>query len=49
MAKLAQDLYNNVPDSETLEELFRFKKYVFIQAFKELSASLLLKNLEDYK
>ncbi len=49
MAKLAGDLYNNIPDSETLEELFRYKKYVFVEAFKDLTADGLLTNLEKYK
>lgn len=46
---LATDIFNTVQDKNVIDQFFKFKSHIFTAPFAQLSANLLLENLNSYK
>lgn len=46
---LATDMFNNIPNQNTIDELFKYKSNIFKEPLKDLTAAKLLHNLATYK
>jgi hypothetical protein len=46
---LATDIFNNVPDTATIDAFFKYKSHIFTDIFDRLNAQILLKNLQNYR
>jgi hypothetical protein len=46
---LASEMFYNIKDQNTIDQLFRYKSKIFNQPFNKLSAQKLLDNLAAYK
>ena len=46
---LATDIFNTVQDKNVIDQFFKFKSHIFTAPFANLSAILLLENLNSYK
>ena len=46
---LATDMFNNVPNQNTIDEFFKYKSNIFKEQLKDLTAQKLLDNLAAYK
>ena len=46
---LATDIFNAVQDKNIIDQFFKFKSHIFTAPFAQLSAPILLENLQNYK